>query len=513
MKFGLARFGGVGAVVVLAMGGATSAGCSAAPEDVGLESDVALAVGYGQAQNVVVYLKDQADLSAAQRLRSKAERGRYVYGELVAVANHTQTDLLAALAAEPGIRVQPFHIVNAVLVENASPALVRKLAARPDVSRVSADTATSIDLGRLTPEEQAEVDAAPTRAIGDNITSTGADRVWNELGVRGEGIVVAGQDTGYAWAHGALKSHYRGWDGSNADHRYSWHDSIHAAGATGTNPCGFDAMAPCDDQGHGTHTMGTIVGDDGGDNKIGMAPGAKWIGCRNMNKGKGKPSTYLECFEFFLAPYPQGTDPRAEGRPEMAPDVINNSWGCDGSEGCRGTEFVKALGSLQAAGVFVVASAGNSGSGCGSINAQPATVSDATLSVGAHNHRNGTIASFSSRGPSSLDGKIGPDVTAPGVSIRSSVKSGGYESGMWSGTSMAGPHVVGQIALLWAAVPALKGNFAETTRIVTQTAKPTTSTQTCGGVPGSAIPNNTFGFGMIDAYRSVIVARDNAASR
>lgn len=508
MNSGLAR---LGAIAALTLGIAVGAGCSAAPDESALESDVALAAAEGRASSVLVYLKEQADLAPARSIRSKEGKGRFVFAELTAVAERTQGDLLKSLAGEPGIRVQPFHIVNAVLVEGASPELVKRLAARPDVARISADASTPIDLGRLTPEEEDEVQAAEaTRAIGDNITATGADRVWTELGVRGEGIVVAGQDTGYAWAHPALKASYRGWDGSAADHRYSWHDSIHGGAS---NPCGFDAPAPCDDQGHGTHTMGTIVGDDGGENKIGMAPAAKWIGCRNMNKGSGKPSTYLECFEFFLAPYPQGTDPRAEGRPELAPHVMNNSWGCDGSEGCRGSEFVQALGNLQAAGVFVVASAGNSGAGCGTINAQPASLSDATLSVGAHNHRNGKIASFSSRGPSSFDGKIGPDVTAPGVSIRSSVKSGGYDGAMWSGTSMAGPHVVGQIALLWSAVPALKGNFSETVRVVTQSAKPTTSTQSCGGTPGTAIPNNTFGWGTIDAYASVLLARGSIAAR
>ena len=74
----------------------------------------------------------------------------------------------------------------------------------------------------------------------------------------------------------------------------------------------------------------TLVNE--GANQIGVAPGAQWIGCRNMDQGWGTPATYMECFEFFLAPYPIGQTP-AEGEPALAPDVINNSWGCPPREG------------------------------------------------------------------------------------------------------------------------------------------------------------------------------------
>jgi len=469
-------------------------GCSAAPEETATD-DVSAS---GAA---IVYLSARADLGAVDRAAPKEERTRAVYAALTRTARESQRSLLRDLGRVPGVRVRPYHIVNAVLVENASPALLRTLAARPDVAHVEADRAVPLEApGRLTPEEAAEaIDQGFASAVGDNITSTGAERVWTELGVHGEGIVIAGQDSGYEWTHPGLKAHYRGWDGTNADHRYSWHDAIRGSGS---NPCGFDVRVPCDDQGHGTHTMGTMVGDDGGANKVGMAPGAKWIGCRNMNRGVGKPSTYLECWEWFLAPYPQGANPQTDGKPEMAPHVINNSWGCDGSEGCRGQEFVQVLQTLAAAGIYVVVSAGNSGSSCGTINAQPATLSDTTLSVGAHNHRTGKIAGFSSRGPSALDGKIGPDLTAPGMNVRSTTKGGGY--GGNSGTSMAGPHVAGAVALLWSAVPALRGDIEATSRVLTRSAKPTTSTQTCGGVAGSAVPNNTFGWGTLDVWNAIV---------
>lgn len=119
-----------------------------------------------------------------------------------------------------------------------------------------------------------------------NLQLVGADQVW-ALGATGQGVVIGGQDTGYDWDHPALIEQYRGWDGLSADHNYNWHDAIHSN--SGFNDCGADSPEPCDDNRHGTHTMGTMVGDDGAGNQVGMAPGAEWIGCRNMDEGVGTP--------------------------------------------------------------------------------------------------------------------------------------------------------------------------------------------------------------------------------
>ena len=446
--------------------------------------------------SVLVYLKGSADLTPAalSAASSREERGVLVNTRLREHAKSSQKSLLDWLSRQR-IEAQSFHIVNAVLVNDASPGLLRKIAARSDVEKVIVDK--PVALTRVPNDDAVEANAVSS--VGSNITATGAPRVWNELHFNGAGVVVGGQDTGVDWTHPALKSHYRGWNGTTADHRYSWHDAIRSG--SGGNSCGYNLSAPCDDDQHGTHTMGTIVGDDGASNQIGMAPGAKWIACRNMDAGTGKPSTYIECSQWFLAPYPQGADP-STGDPSKRPDVINNSWGCPSSEGCSGSDLVPAIHALAAAGVVFVASAGNDGSACSTIQDQPATDSADTLSVGAYSHTAGTIASFSSRGPSKLDNKVGPDVSAPGVSIRSSVPGGSYAGG-WSGTSMAGPHVVGEVALLISAVPSLRGNVAGITQAITGTATPKTSTQTCGGVSGSTIPNNTWGYGIIDAYKAV----------
>ena len=150
-----------------------------------------------------------------------------------------------------------------------------------------------------------------------------------------------------------------------------------------------------------------------------MAPGAKWIGCRNMDQGAGTPARYIECMEFFLAPYPVGGTP-AQGNPSLAPDVTSNSWGCPASEGCSTTSLLAAVEAQRSAGITMVVAAGNSGSSCSTVS-DPPSFHEASYTVGALNNGADTIASFSSRGPVTADGslRLKPDIAAPGTSVRS----------------------------------------------------------------------------------------------
>ncbi|MGD8794530.1 MAG: S8 family serine peptidase, partial [Anaerolineae bacterium] len=397
----------------------------------------------GEAE-VLVVLGAQADLSGAGRLATKEARGRYVYEALRAMAEGSQAGLRAGLAAR-GAEYRTFYVVNAVWVR-ADEGLVTWLAARPEVARIEANRWV---LG-VAPVGAEEGPAAPA-GIEENLIRIHADDVW-ALGFTGQGAVIGGQDTGYDWDHPALEGAYRGWDGATASHDYNWHDAVHSGGGS----CGADSPEPCDDYGHGTHTMGIMVGDDGAMHQIGVAPGARWIGCRNMDQGVGSPATYLECFDFFLAPYPVGGTP-AEGDPALAPDVINNSWSCPPSEGCAADTLEMAVESLRQAGIGVVVSAGNSGSSCETVIYPPA-IYEASFSVGAFDHRNDQIANFSSRGPVTYGGQTygKPNLAAPGVSVYSSVPDGAY----WymSGTSMAAPHVAGVTALLLSAAPGYAGD-------------------------------------------------------
>jgi uncharacterized repeat protein (TIGR01451 family) len=370
-------------------------------------------------------------------------------------------------------------------------------ALRADVAHAYANLASRRQVPVAADEDQRPY---VTQAVEWNIDWVNAPDVW-AAGHNGQGAVIGGQDTGYDWDHAALIDQYRGWNGSTTDHDYNWHDAIHEDNsATGPgNPCGFNSAQPCDDHGHGTHTLGTMVGDDGGSNQVGMAPGASWIGCRNMEQGVGTPATYSECYQWFLAPYPVGGDPFRDGDPDKAPHVINNSWGCPPSEGCTDPNvLLTVVENVRAAGIVTVHSAGNEGPGCSSVG-NPATIYDASFSVGATAYSNDDIASFSSRGPVSTDGsnRLKPDISAPGVLIRSTTPNDGY--GHSSGTSMAGPHVAGLVALLISAEPALAGQVDLIESIIQQTAVPLFTDEGCGGDTPASLPNHTFGYGRIDA--------------
>jgi serine protease AprX len=303
------------------------------------------------------------------------------------------------------------------------------------------------------------------------------------LGFKGETIVVASADTGVRWTHNALKPHYRGWDGVNANHNFNWHDSIHDSVG---NPCGNDSQQPCDDYFHGSHTIGTAVGDDGGVNQIGMAPGAKWIACRNMDQGDGTSARYIECMEFFLAPYPLNCTPN-EGDPTKAPDITINSWGCPVPEGCVvGDELQAAVEAQAAAGIQMVVAVGNSGSACSTVSDPPSFYA-ASYTVGALNCCVDTIAGFSSRGPITRDGsgRIKPDITAPGTNTRSACNSSDTCYTTAQGTSIATPNIAGAIALLWSAIPSLRHQIQASRDALNNSAVFISSKQ-CGDARGPA---------------------------
>jgi serine protease AprX len=439
----------------------------------------------------LVMLRDQADLRGARSLKTRAERGAFVADALSSTAARAQAPVLALLERR-GAPHRAYWIANAIWVRGGL-ALVEELAERDDVVHLYANPRVRLSA----PAGPRSARPEATATIEWNVAKVHAPDLW-ALGYDGTGIVVSGADTGYEWDHPALKTHYRGWDGSAADHNYSWHDAIHDST---DNPCGNDSPFPCDDFGHGTHTMGTMAGGDGGTNQIGVAPGAKWIGCRNMDVGAGTPARYTECFQWFIAP----TDLSDQNPdPTKAPAVINDSWTCPVSEGCTDPTILQAVvESVRAAGIEVVASAGNDGPSCSTVD-QPPAIYAAAFSVGATDESD-VIAGFSSRGPVTVDGsnRMRPDISAPGVDVRSSVPVDGYED--LDGTSMAGPHVVGVSALLMSAIPGLVSNPDGVEALLTATAVPRTTVplQTCGGVPGSQVPNNTYGWGRVDALRAI----------
>jgi uncharacterized repeat protein (TIGR01451 family) len=450
-----------------------------------------LAAAESKETEFLVILREQADLREASNLKTKLEKGTYVYQQLTEVAARTQGPILAELA-DLGVEHRPYWIANMIWVRGDLPVLTA-LAGREDVDYIYANPKVQLEAPTRDP-----ISLIPqsTDSIEWNIARVRAPEVWAS-GYTGQGITIGGQDTGYDWQHPALRDQYRGWDGASADHNYNWHDAIHQSDG---NPCGEDSPEPCDDHGHGTHTMGIMVGEEPNQlNQIGMAPGARWIGCRNMDRTLGSPVTYSECYQWFLAP----TDlSDMNPDPAKAPDVINNSWSCPPSEGCYDPEILQqVVEAVRAAGILTVHSAGNSGPICSSVNA-PGAIYEASFTVG-NTTINDEIAFSSSRGPVTIDGsgRLKPDVSAPGTSIRSSYPGGGYLD--LSGTSMASPHVAGLAALLFSAQPALIGNVDHVEGLIARTAISITSQQECAGIPGNVIPNNSSGWGRIDALNAL----------
>jgi subtilisin family serine protease len=477
-------------VIILALSGAAR---PATAQPGKIMPELWTATANSQPASFLVVLTEQADLSAAGALADPADRRQWVYDALRQTALRSQRSLRVWLDRQD-VPYTTHYLVNMLAVEGDR-TLLLALARRSDVASLLPNPLVrgvdpAVDAG---PQPEAATLDGPEWGV----SFVHAPEVWTTYGVRGEGIVVGVQDTGVIWDHPALQASYRGWDGSAVDHATNWHSAV------GATPACPDPAIPCDPYGHGTHVAGTITGDDGAGNQIGVAPGAAWIGCRNMDdQGRGTPSTYTECFEFFLAPYPPGGDPQMDGDPTLAAHIVNNSWNCPPSEGCGHFTLQPVVEAVRAAGVMVVASAGNNGSACGSA-LYPIGTYDASYSVGAVNAA-GAIAPFSSRGPVTFNGTgiSKPDISAPGVSVRSASPPNGYR--LLSGTSMAAPHVAGVFALLWSAYPSLIGQIDASEAIVNASARRVIDA-TCGPA-GSPDYNHTYGWGHIDALAALQAA-------
>ena len=418
-----------------------------------------------------VRFAQRADLSAASAITDWTGRGEAVVDALRKTADAGQAAVRAELDAS-GVTYRPFWVSNTIHVTGGSRALVDSLASRPGVQTIAAPHTYQLPA-------PTKADAERTiDAVEWGISAIGADDVWSTFGVRGEGVVVANIDTGVQYDHPALVGSYRGNLGGGAfDHDHNWFDpSAVCPGA-----------APCDNNDHGTHTMGTIVGDDGSGNQIGVAPNAKWIAAKGCESFGCSDAALLASGQWLLAP----TDlTGANPRPDLRPHVVNNSWGGGGGD----PWYADTVAAWRAAGIFPVFSVGGSGPACGGVGS-PADYPE-SYAAGAFDI-NGTIASFSSRGAGE---PIKPDITAPGVAVRSSVTGGGYA--VFSGTSMAVPHVVGAVALVLSAAPSLVGDVAQTAALVDRTAVDA-SDLTCGGTPGN---NNVWGEGRLDALTAVTLA-------
>uniref|UniRef100_A0AAU2VQB9 S8 family serine peptidase n=1 Tax=Streptomyces sp. NBC_00008 TaxID=2903610 RepID=A0AAU2VQB9_9ACTN len=457
-----------------------------------VDSALTSAVKDGGDATFFVVLKDQADLSSARKKTSHAAKAQVAYDELRAHAKSSQKSLSSFLDKKK-VGHKNYWIANTVRV-TGDQALVNALAKRPDVASIVKERTYRLDdmetsdknvtTSRTTAagaDSAAEGDGTPEWGIAD----IKADQVWDQYADRGEGIVIANVDSGVQYDHPDLVGQYRGNNGDGTfTHDYNFYDATGQCGTSG---------APCDNHGHGTHTMGTMVGKNG----IGVAPNAKWIAAKGCATDQCFDDDLLAAGQWILAP----TDHNGQNpRPDLAPNIVNNSWG--GNDNSFYKDIVEAW---NAAGIFEAFAAGNDGDGVTCSTTHPPGAQVSSYGVGAYDST-GKIASFSGFGPSPIDGTAKPNISAPGVDVRATWPGSAYNT--ISGTSMATPHVAGAVALLWSAAPSLIGDIEGTRALLNEGARDVEDTH-CGGTAGM---NNVWGEGKLDILASIDKAPHTAAT-
>jgi bacillopeptidase F len=436
---------------------------------------------------VLVYLEDQVDTqkvaNATKSAVSKAmtpymtklEVRKGVVESLKDKAESTQVDLLKYIEQEKEkgnvVEYTPYYIVNMVYVK-ATKEVIENISYMTEVKKIYKNNFIELEK-----PETLNVEPAAVEGLEWNIERVGANLVW-DMGIDGTGAVVGLIDTGATWDHPALKEKWRGYDPATGatNPEGNWIDLINGRSLPYDEP-----SLP-----HGGHVLGTILGQEpDGSNKIGVAPGAKWIAAKAFSAEGGYDDDLITAGQWMLAP---------GGDPTKAPDVVNNSWG---GGAVVDDWFRGVVNSWKAAGIVPVFAAGNQKTGepapwPGSIE-NPGNYPE-SFAVAATD-KNNIRGSFSKLGPSLYDDKIiKPEISAPGVGIRSSVPGGGYEGG-WSGTSMAAPHITGTVALLVSANSSLTVEDIE--GIIEDNATPLTD----GTYPNA--PNFGYGYGLVNAFDAV----------
>ena len=431
-----------------------------------VEAEVLDAISTKGSSDFVVEMAEHADLKAAYEIKDWSERGWYVYNTLKEVADRTQKPIIQMLD-QKGIKYQSFFAGNEIVITAGEMTTLSQIAALDGVEHIRyprtayIDPITSIskDLFNFT-----------VQSLDWGITDTNVDDFWSTFGMQGDGIVVANIDTGVQWNHPALDQSFK--CGTNPSDPACWADP--------SNICGGQA---CDNNGHGTHTMGTMVGDDDLRLRyqVGMAPNAQWIACKGCESDTCSENALNACADWILAP---------NNNPDNRPNVVNNSWGGGGGDDW----YLDQVKAWHAAGIFPAFSAGNSGPACSSLGS-PGDYQESFASAAHSSSR--TIASFSSRGPGDFGDNpyTKPNISAPGDYICSSVPGSGWDC-TYSGTSMASPHSAGAVALLWSCNSSLIGNMEAIFEVLQDTADPAPA-GTCGA-PADGEGNYTYGYGYLN---------------
>ncbi len=410
-----------------------------------------------------------APIPRDRRARIAATQRLLEAGAARAAGLDTELERLARSGAVSSAERFPAFGVIAVTGDRTA---VDALARAPGVAAIQADRSHRIDgtVSHRWPAGQADVGPRPG---GWNLDAVAAPRAWRALGATGGGATVGVIDTGADWRHPALSPSYRGRPGG---HHHHWIDLASPRGAS----------EPVDLNGHGTHVTGLIAGRFA-DEAYGVAPGARWIAAQAFDAdGDSSDTVLLRAAQWMLAPTRlDGTSPR----PDLAPDIVNGSWGLDNSADPLFDAVVEAW---RAAGILAVFAAGNADIG---------TVWDAVLAPGGHPlalavgavDARGMLWWRSRRGPGFHAG-VKPDLVAPGVDVVSTWPGGGSAS--FDGTSMAAPHVAGAAAVLRGLDPSLTpDDLAGFLRAGARDAGP----------PG---PDLDSGWGTLDVFAAAVLALD-----
>jgi len=296
----------------------------------------------------------------------------------------------ADLHAVGGQALRPLRIVNGVAAD-LPPGVAKQLARRAEVARVEVDAEVHA-LRKPGPAPQ------PPQQLPWGVDRIDAEWAWSTT--RGAGIKVAVIDTGIDQDHPDLVGNIAG--GVNFVRK-----------GRVVDPNAWD-----DDNGHGTHVAGIIAAADNTIGVVGVAPSAFLYGVKVLNKaGSGYTSDIIAGIEWAVA---------------NGVDIANMSLGSNSDT----QSLHDACDTAAGAGLLLVAAAGNDGKAVDYPGAYSSVIAVAATDA------NDAVASWSSPGPQVY-------IAAPGVSIKSTWKGGGYAT--ISGTSMAAPHVAGTLALMLAA--------------------------------------------------------------
>lgn len=453
---------------------------------------------HGQASYIVKF-ENEVDLSPAYQMNWE-DRGQFVYEMLKKQAELSQAQVQQYLQIN-GVAFDSFWIDNSLFVRQSEMSVLTGIQSFEGVESIRRPKM----LHNYEPEPAG--DAQPM-GVEANISHVQAPEVWAN-GFRGEGLTVANIDSGVRYTHAALKNAYRGKVDGGYNHNYNWLDPYASA-----------YQAPQDDNGHGTHTMGTMVGkDEDGTNQIGMAPGAQWMACRGCNDQGCSEASLLACAQFVTAPTKLDG---SNADPTKRPVVVNNSWG-DCGQSYDGW-YQQVVNTWLASGIYPVFSNGNA-SNCeypsnpplGTVG-NPARYGNVS-GVGSTGRNNGLYASHSNKGPTDnldavnpTDGleDLKPQFAAPGVSIRSALNGHDNAYASYNGTSMSAPHVSGLIALMVQAGPCLQGNYAALETIIENTATTIPYAYPPGSDPMDV--NMATGWGEINALAAVTAAAGSCGS-